>query len=271
MKHHQCICTKKKCPTISTVVATIFITSSWALLSQTCAFSNLHYAPQEKALLHRLMMSSIPSSPDIESKDQKSSAEKRWRSDIISSSTVNSRDEAYTTPTEKAPLDFFSAMFGNQPLSTSLPTNVLTAVDETKRQPEMWDYIQAALAPYYEAVYGLQESLKFKFSIASSQNQLPLHKRVLKVSSWLLSDTKERLHSAENIAIKNFFSKQNRIKKRHLHFLFVLIHFRSFPISAMRILGSIRRKFPMAGVDNSFFTCVLLSSFINPHRSWGFC
>lgn len=124
-------------------------------------------------------MSSIQSHPEIETNLQKSIGE-TWKDDIISSNPEYNRNEAYTTTARNPPLDFFSAMFGNQ-VATSVSTTISASADEVKMQPEMWDFIQAGLAPYYEAVYGLQETVKFKFSIASSQSQIPLNKRILKV------------------------------------------------------------------------------------------
>jgi hypothetical protein len=175
MKNHQSIY-QKKCPTVS-----VFVTAIVTIKSLARAYTKVHYYPQAKTLAHSLMMSSIHSHPEIETSRQKSIGEKSWKDDIINGNSDNSQNEACTTTVRRPPLDFFSAMFGTQASITSVPTKSLALADEIKMQPEMWDFIQAGLVPYYEAVYGLQESLKFKFSIASSQIQMPLNKRILKV------------------------------------------------------------------------------------------
>jgi hypothetical protein len=169
---------RKKCSTVSVVVAAIAI-RSWA-----GAYTKVHYCPQAMEFSHRLMMSSIQSHPEIETNVQKNIGEKSWKDDVVNSNPEYNRHEAYTTTARKPPLDFFSAMFGND-AATSVSTTISASAAEIKMQPEMWDFIQAGLAPYYEAVYGLQETVKFKFSIASSQSQIPLNKRILKVRQIL--------------------------------------------------------------------------------------
>lgn len=137
--HHRI--RKDKCH-FATIAITLTIAHWTIVLQTTCAYSSIGRLPQAKALLNKLLMSSIPSS-DLDREEQKNL--KVWRDDIIAS------------------------------------TRNTVAEEKATKQLEMWDYIQSALGPYYEAVYGFQESLKYKFSIASSQDQMPLHERILKV------------------------------------------------------------------------------------------